>query len=427
MGVDHGPRVGVIGAGGSGIVAAAALARAGLDYEVLEARDGIGGTWRYDPSGDGSACYASLVTNTSKLRTSLRAGRISGLPWHYARHTEMLAYLEGIMAREQLEDRIRCGWRVVEAERNGEGWTVRNEHGEERRFDALVCALGVNGRPRWGDLHGEFDGEQMHSASYRTPDRFAGRDVLVLGLGTSGCEVAGEAAAHARSVRVAVRSPMWMMTRRMAGMPIDWLDNPVVARVLPWSIRRRGIGGLCLATTARLRRHGVPRPNRRPGDDVVAISDTFPAAVRSGLIEIRPAVESVSGHQVRFADGASASIDVIVHATGFDLPTEFLPREAQPERARMFRGIAHADFPDLHFVGLVEAHRALLPIAEAQAAWSADVLAGRLQLPGRDEQVTIAERDAQRAQRDFGLRRPYLVDHARYMAGLAADRRSRHA
>ena len=63
--------VGVIGAGGSGVAAATALQRAGIDFEVLEARDGVGGTWRYDPEGDGSACYASLVANTSKLRMQI--------------------------------------------------------------------------------------------------------------------------------------------------------------------------------------------------------------------------------------------------------------------------------------------------------------------------------------------------------------------
>jgi dimethylaniline monooxygenase (N-oxide forming) len=417
-------QVGVIGAGGSGIAAATALRRAGLDFEVLEARDGVGGTWRYDPTGDGSACYASLVTNTSKLRTSMRGNRIGGRPWEYARHGEMLEYLERIVAREQLQDRIRLGWRVTGAEHDGHNWVVRNERGEERRYDALVCALGVNGRPRWGDLDGEFLGEQMHSASYRTPEAFADRDVLVLGMGTSGCEVAGEAAATARSVRVAVRSPTWMMTRRMAGLPIDWLDNPVASRVLPWGLRRRMLAGLSLATTKRLRRHGVPRPTRRPGDDIVAISDTFPAAVRRGLVDIRPGVESISGNEVRFADGTTASADVIVHATGFDPPGDFLASDAQPAPQHLYRGIAHAGVPDLHFVGLIEAHRALLPIAEGQAAWSADVLAGRVTLPDSDTQAASTRKDVEGRMRAFGSRHPYLVDYARYLAKLRADRRA---
>jgi hypothetical protein len=57
--------VAVIGGGGSGLLAAAALCRSGVAFELLEARPGIGGTWRYDETGTGSACYASLVANTS--------------------------------------------------------------------------------------------------------------------------------------------------------------------------------------------------------------------------------------------------------------------------------------------------------------------------------------------------------------------------
>ena len=251
--------VGVIGAGGSGIAAATALQRAGLDFEVLEARDGVGGTWRYDPEGDGSACYASLVANTSKLRMQILGRKIGGRLWQYASHREMLDYLESIADLEGLRPHLQLGWRVQAAQYADGAWTLRSTDGEERRYRALICALGVNGRPRWAALRGEFAGEQLHSASYRTPDRFKERDVVVIGLGTSGSEVAGELAGHASSVVVAVRSPMWAMTRRFASFPIDWLANPTLDQVLPWSLRRRTIAGICTLTTGGLRRHGIRR------------------------------------------------------------------------------------------------------------------------------------------------------------------------
>jgi cation diffusion facilitator CzcD-associated flavoprotein CzcO len=90
--------IGVVGAGGSGIAVATALQRAGLDFEVLEARDGVGGSWRYDPEGDGSACYASLVANTSKLRMQILGRRIGGRLWQYASHSE----ISGISNRSRI-------------------------------------------------------------------------------------------------------------------------------------------------------------------------------------------------------------------------------------------------------------------------------------------------------------------------------------
>ena len=109
------PQVGVIGAGGSGILAAAALRRRGISFEVLEARDGIGGTWRYDPEGNGSAAYDSLVMNTSKLATSPKAMRIPGAPWRYATRTEMQRYMERLVDKEDVRRHVRLNWPVGEA------------------------------------------------------------------------------------------------------------------------------------------------------------------------------------------------------------------------------------------------------------------------------------------------------------------------
>jgi hypothetical protein len=416
-----GAAVGVIGAGGSGILAATYLHRRGIPFELLEAREGVGGTWRYDPEGTGSAAYDSLVMNTSKLATSPAALRIPGRPWRYASRAEMHRYMEQLVDREELREHVRLGWRVSEAVPDAEGWTVRSEAGEQRRYETIVCALGSNGRPKWAPIPGDFSGEQLHSAEYRAPEPFAGRNVLVIGLGTSGAEVAGELAGCARSVHVAVRSPLWLMTRRVGGFPIDWIDNEYVSRVLPWGVRRQILGGLCRVTTGRLHRRGVPRPTRRCGDDVIGISDTFPTAVRRGGMSFHGGVGRAEGSTVRFDDGAEAEIDVIVHATGFDPPTEFLPGEAQPGRHNLYRRVLHVGAEKLHFVGMFEAHRGLLPIAEAQARWTAEVLGGGVRLPPSDERRAVARAEGERSESDFGERREFFLDWAKYKATLRKD------
>jgi dimethylaniline monooxygenase (N-oxide forming) len=413
--------VGVIGAGGSGILAAAYLRRRGIPFELLEAREGVGGTWRYDPEGTGSAAYDSLVMNTSKLATSPAAMRIPGRPWRYASRKEMHRYMERLVDRESLGEHIRLGWRVGEAVSDAGGWMLRNESGEQRRYEKIVCALGTNGRPKWAPLNGDFSGEQLHSAEYRSPAPFAGRNVLVIGLGTSGAEVAGELAGCARSVHVAVRSPLWMMKRRLGGVPIDWIDNELVSRALPWGIRREILCALCWATTGRLFRLGLPRPTRRCGDDIIAISDTFPKAVRRGGMSFHGGVEGVAGSTVHFEGGEQAEIDTIVHATGFDPPTEFLPGEAQPGRLNLYRRILHVGAENLYFVGMFEAHRALLPIAEAQARWTAETLGGGVRLPRGEERRQIARSEGERSESDFGERREFFLDWAKYKASLSKD------
>jgi pyruvate/2-oxoglutarate dehydrogenase complex dihydrolipoamide dehydrogenase (E3) component len=416
-----GSAVGVIGAGGSGILAAAYLRRRAIPFELLEARDGVGGTWHYDAEGSGSAAYDSLVMNTSRMATSPAAMRIPGRPWRYASRAEMKQYLDRLVDREDLGEHIRLGWRVGEAIPDAQGWTLRSDVGEERRYATIVCALGSNGRPRWAPIPGDFSGEQLHSAEYRAPGQFADRNVLVIGLGTSGAEVAGELAGCARSVHVAVRSPLWLMTRRLGGVPIDWIDNELASRILPWGVRRQILRGLCRATTGRLHRHGVPRPTRRCGDDIIGISDTFPRAVRRGGMHFHAGVERAEGSTVRFGDGSQAQIDAIVHATGFDPPTEFLPGEAQPSRHNLYRRIVHADVENLYFVGMFEAHRALLPIAEAQGRWTAEALSGGVRLPPVDERRAIARAEGERNESDFGERREFFLDWAKYKASLRRD------
>ena len=156
MSASSAQAIGVVGAAGSGIAVATSLQRAGLDFEVLEARDGVGGSWRYDPDGDGSACYASLVANTSKLRMQILGRKIGGPLWQYASHSEMRGYFESIADSEGLRPHLRLGWRVATANHADGAWTLRSANGEERRYRALICALGVNGRPRWASLTATF-------------------------------------------------------------------------------------------------------------------------------------------------------------------------------------------------------------------------------------------------------------------------------
>src|SRR4051795_8178711 len=131
MAPDMGAPVAVIGAGGSGLLVAAALRRAGAEFDLLEARDGVGGTWRYDERGDGSACYESLVANTSKLRMAVGGHAIPGRPWQYARHDEMLAYFERFADEEDLRRSIRLGWRLAEARPEPDGgWALTSAGGD---------------------------------------------------------------------------------------------------------------------------------------------------------------------------------------------------------------------------------------------------------------------------------------------------------
>jgi len=421
--------VAVIGAGGAGLAAAQALKARGVPFTVLEAGSGVGGNWRYgNDSGLGSA-YASLTTNVSRQRTSFRCYPLRRGPL-FVHHTRMLSYLEDFTDHFALREHIRFRSPVSSVRRRPDGeWEVAAEGATPERYRAVLVATGYNSVPRYPDLPGHFDGLQLHTHDYRTSDRFAGKDSVVVGLGCSAAELACEIRRVAKSVTVAARSGNWVVPRRLGPLPLDWLDTRAGA-LLPWSLRRRAfkpIGRLAGRDVGS----SVGLPTGRFMDKPFAISDEFGAALRAGEITVTGPVAELAGDRVRLADGTEVVADAILYGTGYRAEYPFLAAEVQPptlEHTRLFRGIVHPDAPGLFFIGLVMAHGALIPIFEAQARWVAEVLAGRLLLSSTEVMHTSIAADDEIRRRDFDPRWGVLWDHIPYIRSLEAEaRRARRA
>jgi putative flavoprotein involved in K+ transport len=83
--------------------------------------------------------------------------------------------------------------------------------------------------PRWAGRD-SFSGQLLHAATYRNGAAVAGQDVLVVGAGNSGAEIAVDLAEHgAARVRLAVRTPPHML--EVAGMPTTLVS--VLTRYVP--------------------------------------------------------------------------------------------------------------------------------------------------------------------------------------------------
>src|SRR5947209_15890856 len=140
------PRVGIIGAGSSGIAALKALLDRGLAAECLECADTIGGNWVY--RGLGSACYASLHANTSRARMQYDDLPMADDMPAFPRHDRIRAYFETYVERFGLDEHIHLGRGVAHAEPTGDGgWELTLDDGGSRRYDALLAAHGHYTRP----------------------------------------------------------------------------------------------------------------------------------------------------------------------------------------------------------------------------------------------------------------------------------------
>ncbi len=303
----------IVGGGSAGLATAALLRRRGIEPLVLEAGPEPGAAWRER--------YDRLRLHTPRLLSGLPGRRIPRRYGRWVRRDDLLAYLRDYAEGERLE--LRTGVRVERLDPDGDGWLLATSAGPLRAADAVV-ATGYNGVPRIPDWPGRegFGGEVVHSSAYRSPERYRGRDVLVVGAGNSGAEIATDLAEGGASrARLSVRTPPQIVRRATAGIPAqaigmairrlppDWVD-PVSK-----AMRRAAIPDLAP--------WGLPRPEQGLRSAFIATGTTpildvgIVDAIRRGAVEVVAAVEGFEGGEVLLADGSRIAPEAVIAATGF--------------------------------------------------------------------------------------------------------------
>ncbi|MBV8259243.1 MAG: NAD(P)/FAD-dependent oxidoreductase, partial [Actinobacteria bacterium] len=170
--------IAIVGGGSAGLATAALLQRAGRGPVVLEAGPEPGAAWRER--------YDRLHLHTPRLLSGLPGRRIPRRYGRWVARDDLVAYFREYAEAERLD--VRTGVRV---ERLDPSWTLATSAGPIEA-EQVVVATGYNGVPWIPDWPGRdgFPGELVHSSRYRNPAPFRGRDVLVVGAGNSGAEIA---------------------------------------------------------------------------------------------------------------------------------------------------------------------------------------------------------------------------------------------
>lgn len=303
----------VCGAGAAGLAAGAMLRRAGVDALVIERSDRVAASWR--------SRYAALRLNTPGWMSTQPGYRATGRRYgEYPSRDKWIQYLEDYSAHHQLE--LRFGTEIKRiADREG-GWRVQTTAGA-LDASAVVVATGFDHdpyMPDWPGRHG-FSGELVHACAYRDADPYQGRDVLVVGPGVTGSELAQLLVeGGAARVRVACRTSPHIYRRKLLGVSINvpgvvFNHLPVrVADELAWMGERILRGNLS--------RYGLPRPplgvaTLAKRQQAPAYDEGFVASVKAGRIEIVGAVEGFDGADVLLADGSRAQPEAVIAATGY--------------------------------------------------------------------------------------------------------------
>ncbi|MYR42269.1 ArsO family NAD(P)H-dependent flavin-containing monooxygenase [Streptomyces sp. SID5910] len=312
----------VIGGGQAGLAAGYHLRRKGLDFVVLDAQATPGGAWQHT--------WDSLHLFSPAAFSSL-PGRLmppqSGEEYPDAGH--VVRYLSDYEKRYELP--LQRPVRVLGVHDDGRLLRVETDSGAWQAR-AVISATGTWWRPFLPAVpgRGEFEGRQLHTVSYRSPQDFTGQRVIVVGGGNSGAQIAADLAYDTELTWVTQRPPRYLA---------DDID------------------GRALFDAATARRRALDAGRTDTGGvaslgDIVAVPPVREAR-DAGRLKASPMFERLDRDGAVWVDGTRAPVDAVVWCTGFrPALSHLVPLGLRGRRGHIATvGTRAADEPRLHLLG----------------------------------------------------------------------------
>ena len=335
----------VIGGSQAGLAIAWHLAKQNLRFVVLDAAPEIGHTW--------SARWDSLTLFTPTQYDALPGMAFPGPPDTYPGKDPVAAYLKAYAAAFNLP--IRLNSPVTHLSQTDEGFEARTGDGVFRARQVVV-ATGPFQVPYIPPAAQRLDSSvtQPHSAEYRNPQALPAGPALVVGGGNSGFQIAEELATAGRQVDLSIATKMPILPQRLAGKDLFW-----------WLTR---LGLLRVTVGSRLGQRMSSR------DFIIGGSRR---RLQAAGVRFRPGVAGADGRTVRFADGTSLDVSIVIWATGYrpDYSWIHIPGVTRDGQVAHRRGVT--EVPGLYFLGLSWQHTrgsALLGFVHEDAAYLAGLI-----------------------------------------------------
>ena len=305
----------IVGGGAAGLSTAGALKKTGLTALVLDQDSSVGSSWLRRP-------------DALKLQSDRRFSGLAycSIPTQYPRYLtrDMYAeYLQLYARRFGINVVHNCKVENIRLEgfcETGEPRFALETTQGQLNARMVVVATGLYNEPvlpEFPQLH-EFQGRAVHSSAYKNGREYAGKRVLVVGIGNAGAEIATDLAeAGAAFVGISTRSTPTILPRDFLGTPVQILEialchiparladgiDSLVARVALGDLTRYGLQ----------RAAWLPFSTKRiPVIDVGLVDK-----IKHGGVFIRPSIARFFRSGVVYADGRSEDFDAVIFATGF--------------------------------------------------------------------------------------------------------------
>ncbi len=303
----------IVGASAAGLAVAACLKQAGIaNLTILEKADKVGVAWRHH--------YDRLHLHTDKGNSNLPYLPFPASTPRYPSRQQVIDYLENYAKQFNLQPHF--GQMVTNIAQIDGLWQVTTANG---RFVGrnLVMATGYTNQPVMPSWPGQdqFKGQILHSSQYKNGEAFADKNVLVVGFGNSGGEIAIDLHEHGAHPSISVRSAVNVIPRDILGIPI--LSIGQLMSKLPTAVADVLAAPLIKLTIGDLTKYGLKKlpygPNtqiarygRIPLLDIGTVS-----LIKQGLLQVKPAIKQFTQESVQFVDGQSQSYEAVVLATGY--------------------------------------------------------------------------------------------------------------
>ena len=348
----------VIGAGQSGLLAAIRLKQAGIPFTVVEKNPGVGGTW-WENSYPGARVDVGNHFYCYSFEPSDHWSEF------FARQPELQRYFDDVMHRHGLADDIWFDTEVLSAAWDGDSatWavTVRRGDGatETLRARAVISAVGQLNAPYVPDLSGaaSFAGPAFHTARWDHDVDLTGRNVVMIGAGATGFQIAPAIAERVGSLTIFQRTAQWMFPNpdyhSKVGAGVRWAlrhlpfygrwyrflifwpgcdTGLAAAKVDPdWPDQQRAVSEA--NDLARMMFTGWIEGQLEGDEELAAkVIPDYPATGKRTLQDngswlatlrrdnvelVRCGVERIEADAVIAADGTRYPADVLIYATGF--------------------------------------------------------------------------------------------------------------
>lgn len=384
-------RVAIIGAGAAGLSAARALKILNIPITLFEKHSDVGGIW--DVENPGSPMYKSAHFISSRTMSGHKGFTMPDDYPDYPSNTQIRDYIRSFADHCDLRSDIQFNSAVENIQQHEDGWLVttsRDGQSHTRGFRWLVCASGTNWSPNCPTLPGEetFTGDIHHAVKYSSSDDLKDRKVLVVGAGNSAVDIACDAAFAANEAHISFRRGYHFIPKHIFGKPADVFAEG--SSWLPIKFQQWSFGKLLGLLNGDLTRLGLPAPDHKPLESHPILNSQLLHYLQHGDIKGHGPIDRLDGNLVRFKNGETAQVDLVILATGYNWSLPYMPDDVldwENGRPKTFTKIFAPKHPNLFLTGFLEVNGGIYSLMDEMGLAIAKTVEAQMTDPRKAKKI----------------------------------------